>query len=466
MASLRQRGNRWCVIYSYMDDDGNKHQKWESYATATEAKKRKKEIEYRQEIGTFVIPQCKTMNDLLREYVALYGKNTWALSTYTGNVSLIDHYIAPIIGDMKLGDINTRVIEKYYQQLLRTKAVDKYMFGKKVEKAKKVSFVTPNTIRDVHKLLRNCFAQAVKWELIEKNPCINATVPKAEKQKREIWNAETLFKAIECCEDERLKLALNLSFACSLRIGELLGLTWDCVEISEEAIESGSAYIFVEKEIQRVSREVLKNLANKDVLTVYPALSSKTSTVMVMKTPKTQSSIRKVFLPKTVAYMLVKWKEEQDATKEMLGDEYQDYNLVFAGPLGMPTEGTTIRHGMKKLIEENDLPPVVFHSLRHSSITYKLKLNGGHIKAVQGDSGHSQAQMVTDQYSHILDEDRVHNAQLIEDAFYQRKEPVAPPKPAAPAPSVPAEIDPELLTKVLQSPELMALLQALGKTQQ
>ena len=127
MASLRQRGNRWCVIYSYMDDDGNKHQKWESYATATEAKKRKKEIEYRQEIGTFVIPQCKTMNDLLREYVALYGKNTWALSTYTGNVSLIDHYIAPIIGDMKLGDINTRVIEKYYQQLLRTKAVDKYM---------------------------------------------------------------------------------------------------------------------------------------------------------------------------------------------------------------------------------------------------------------------------------------------------------------------------------------------------
>ena len=120
----------------------------------------------------------------------------------------------------------------------------------------------------------------------------------------------------------------------------------------------------------------------------------------------------------------------------------------------------------KELIVKHDLPCVVFHSLRHSSITYKLKLNGGDIKAVQGDSGHSQAQMVTDQYSHILDEDRVHNAQLIEDAFYQRKEPVAPPEPAAPAPSAPAGIDPELLTKVLQSPELMALLQALGKTQQ
>ena len=34
-----------------------------------------------------------------------------------------------------------------------------------------------------------------------------------------------------------------------------------------------------------------------------------------------------------------------------------------------------------------DSPKVVFHSFRHSSITYKLKLNGGDIKAVQGDSG-------------------------------------------------------------------------------
>ena len=62
----------------------------------------------------------------------------------------------------------------------------------------------------------------------------------------------------------------------------------------------------------------------------------------------------------------------------------------------MPTESSVIRKAMKNLIEENDLPPVVFHSLRHSSITYKLKLTGGDIKAVQGDSGHAQAQMVTD----------------------------------------------------------------------
>lgn len=64
------------------------------------------------------------------------------------------------------------------------------------------------------------------------------------------------------------------------------------------------------------------------------------------------------------------------------------------------------------------LPKVVFYSLRHMSITYKLKLTGGDIKAVQGDSGHAQGKMVTDVYSHIIDDDRKHNAELIQNAFY------------------------------------------------
>ena len=64
----------------------------------------------------------------------------------------------------------------------------------------------------------------------------------------------------------------------------------------------------------------------------------------------------------------------------------------------------------------------MFHSLRHTSVTYKLKLNGGDIKAVQGDSGHSQINMVTDVYSHIIDDDRRKNAELFEEAFYEKKE--------------------------------------------
>ena len=90
----------------------------------------------------------------------------------------------------------------------------------------------------------------------------------------------------------------------------------------------------------------------------------------------------------------------------MLGSEYHDYGLVMATGFGMPMGISSIHKRFSKLIEENNLPAVVFHSLRHPSITYKLKLNGGDIKSVQRDSGHAQVSMVTDFYSHIIDEDR------------------------------------------------------------
>ena len=461
MATIVKRRDRFCVVYMYTDSKGARKQKWETYKTQAEAKVRLKEIEYKEQIGTFVVPQCNTLDDLLREYTSLYGKSTWALSTYTSNVSLISNYISPIIGSMKLKDITPRVLEKYYARLLKTKPVNNPVTGKP-----KGEFVGTSTVRDVHKLLRNCFGQAVKWEILEKNPALHATVPKHKKQKREIWTAAELFHATAVCEDARLKLCINMAFACSLRAGELLGLTWDCVDISEEAINTGYASITVNKELQRVTKDALKVLDNKDVFYVFPAKNSRTTTVLVLKTPKTDGSSRKVFLPKTVAEMLIAWKKEQDYAKEALGSEYQDFNLVMATTFGHPTDGAAIRNDLKKLIQEYDLPPVVFHILRHTSVTYKLKLNGGDIKAVQGDSGHAQVNMVTDVYSHILDDDRKKNAELFEDAFYGKKEtdPQMHRKKPKNTIKVPEGVDAELLAKVLSNPEMAALLASLAKT--
>ena len=158
--------------------------------------------------------------------------------------------------------------------------------------------------------------------------------------------------------------------------------------------------------------------------------------------------------------MLTDWKTKQDELKEALGSEYNDYNLVFAGPFGMPTENSTINNAFHRLISENDLPPVVFHSIRHTSITYKLKLNGGDIKAVQGDSGHAQAKMVTDQYSHILDADRKANASLFEKAFYSGDE--SAPEISSGTSNADADPDVELLKKILANPELAGLLKTLA----
>lgn len=238
---------------------------------------------------------------------------------------------------------------------------------------------------------------------------------------REIWTAETLLHALEVCKDDILSLAINLSFACSLRMGEMLALTWDCIDASLETIRESTSSLFVNKELQRVEKDAIKILEDKDVLMKFPDLLDTAKTVLVLKTPKTKTSVRKVFIPKTVAEMLLKRKEQIEEMKLLYGDEYNDYNLVFCHSNGKPIASGMIRKALNKLIKDNDLPPIVFHSFRHASITYKLKWNNGDIKSVQGDSGHAQMDMISNVYSHIIDEDRPFNAQKFEEQFYNAK---------------------------------------------
>ena len=167
-------------------------------------------------------------------------------------------------------------------------------------------------------------------------------------------------------------------------------------------------------------------------------------------------------MPKTVAYILREWKASQDKQKEFLGSEYLDYNLVVALANGRPCEDRIILKSFEKLREKAGLPKVVFHSLRHSSTTYKLKLNHGDLKATQGDTGHAQIDMITSVYAHILDEDRKINAQKFESAFYANPDLRSVRPPEEPAKSEPATLDLESLVEQLQkSPELASALAAL-----
>lgn len=167
-------------------------------------------------------------------------------------------------------------------------------------------------------------------------------------------------------------------------------------------------------------------------------------------------------LSPTLSDMMGKIKADIEELKDLFGDEFVDFNLVFCSSNGKPIEGQVINRAFNKLIEEKGLPKVVFHSLRHSSITYKLKLNGGDMKSVQGDSGHAQVKMVADVYSHIIDDDRRLNAERMEAAFYSGRQ--ATPEPVQPAATESSADDKELLLKLLQNPEMAALLKSLAKT--
>ncbi len=188
------------------------------------------------------------------------------------------------------------------------------------------------------------------------------------------------------------------------------------------------------------------NHGNDAITLIMP---KKATTTVVLKAPKTESSKRNVYLPRAVVEELLKMKETQKQNKALLANEYHEYNLVVAKVNGMPYELRTIDKMFYKFIEKKSLRPVVFHSLRHSSTSLKLKLSKGNIKAVQGDTGHAEARMVTDTYAHSFDEDRKLIAQEMDSGFFNKVEEVAETSPLDDA-----SIE-KLKTLIKQHPELL-----------
>lgn len=459
MASIIKRKKAYSLVYNYVDEKGETKQKWETWHTHKEALKRKAEVENDLLQGTFIPPSKQTIEDFLFDFVSMYGEKQWGVSTYDSNCALIANYINPIIGNVMVQDVTTRVADKYIQTLQKTKPVIKR------NKQPKTDFVPPTTIEKIIKLLRTAFKQALRWEMIAKNPFEHCVLPKTEYKKRDIWTPDMIRGALDGCDDSKLYIAMNLAFACSMRVGEILGLQWENVNITDDAIANDNAYVYVDKELTRASKRAIDMLGEKDIYHIFQPLMANTSTRIILKKPKTTSSIRKIWLPKTVAHILRKWKEAQEELKLFLGDEYQDFDLVIALPNGRPCENRIIEKEFLNLREKLGLPRVVFHSLRHSSTTYKLKLNHGDLKATQGDTGHAEIDMITKVYAHILDEDRKINAQKFETAFYNGPDlrEVEAPKEVKETPALDIGA---LVAELSKSPELLETLSKLVAAQQ
>ncbi|MDR1193787.1 MAG: site-specific integrase, partial [Peptococcaceae bacterium] len=368
---------------------------------------------YKQDVGVFVPPNPMTLEEFLTEYVEVYGTTKWGHSTYTSNLSLIRNYIVPIIGQWKLKDITTKKMDSFFTKLKSQPAVQQKGRGTP-------GLISDRNIYDINLLLSNAFDRAVSWEYVGKNPITRNACPEREDNPREMWEPETAKAALAACKNFNLLVCMHLAIACSMRIGEITGLRWPFVSFGY--VENGfeDAVLQIDAQLQRISKHTFEVLQRKQehIKLVFPSFRENTNTMLVLKTLKTKSSERAVWIPPTTATILWKLKKEQEELKAALGDEYQDFGMVIAQANGRPVEGGNISELFTRLIEENGFPRVEFHSLRHLSTTVKLLISKGDVKSVQGDTGHSQAKMVTDTYAHILDQNRRNTAKKFEKAFY------------------------------------------------
>lgn len=469
MATIKQRKSKFSVIYWYVDNTGERKQKWDTLETKKEAKARKAFVEfYQQTHGYTLVPLEEqfarereesqkaldtsdeeiTFKEFLVTFVNLYGVSKWSANTYSSKLSSINNYINPIIGDWKLSEITTKKLSQYYNDLLSVPEVPR------ANRKATGRCVQPANIKKIHDIIRCALNQAIRWEYLDtkmRNPASLATLPKVPKVKRKVWNIDTFREAVRLVDDDLLLLCMHLAFSCSMRIGEITGLTWDDVIIDEESIANDNAKVIINKELSRVSQSAMQKLKEKDIKKIFPTQKPHCTTRLVLKTPKTETSNRTVWLPKTLALLLVQYKKDQQELKEFLGNAYNNYNLVIALDNGNPVESRIVRNRFQTLCEEHSFEVVVFHSLRHLSTKYKLKMTHGDIKSVQGDTGHAEAEMVTDVYSEIVDEDRRLNAKKLDEEFYDTLNAPKTTEAQNPAPQEDVSDNDKLLLELLKS---------------
>ena len=399
MAYITKRGNSYSVRYTYQDEHGKSCDKWESFPTKEEATNRKKQIEHELAAGTFLIPSSVTVAEFLMDWLPKQcSKHKWAPKTYESNLSTIQNLIIPYIGSMEMQKLKPYHMENLYTTLSKTPC-GSYIEGKKQEltEKQKQRFLSGTTIHEVHRLLGTAFQYAVEWGILVKSP-VPVDSPKKSTQERTIWTVEEMRAALDSMEDSILHLAVHLTLVGALREGEIVGLTPE--DLNFDAAD-GIGTFRINKSMQRVRKEALNQVDDGCIIKVFPDKLERSTTSLILKSTKTASSCRTIFMTSALKEELKKRLNQLAADKRKDTARYHESGMLFRLPNG----------------------------LRHSSATYQLLQSDGDFKSVQGNTGHATASVLMDTYAHTQDKPRLELTEKIEANFYSQDLTPAAPQP-------------------------------------
>lgn len=321
--NVKKRGNKYAVIYDYYDADGKRRQKWEAFGRKEDAEKFRKKIEYQKVRNTFLTPSDQTVEECLMSWASLYDKSKWSCS-----IVHLSWLCSAIILFRKSDGYLYRNYSRYMLKCFTTLCERKNVAAQRDTPKTRAGFLT--TLRHIHTLLKTAFDKAVDWKIIEENP-VTCDAPKKAKTERHIWTAEMVKQALDGIENPQLHLAVHLAFICSLRIGETVGLTWDDIDFDKNLIH-------VHRTLQRVSRESLQFIPQDDIIHIFPSKIANTNSTLVLKLPKTANSNRIIYLTPALRRELMLRKAMAAKQRAFAGEEYYDFNLVFALEDGFTVE--------------------------------------------------------------------------------------------------------------------------------
>lgn len=347
--------------------DGKRKPKWIPLGLPVRGNKRAAEAELKQLIDKYEKqsnaqknPECADvlLADYLQSWLVMV-KPTIATATYQSYRNMVnarlDRYFREL--GVTLGELTPMQIQTFYQKILD-------------------EGYTTNTVIHYHAVLRRALQNAVKKDMIARNPADRVDKPKKNGYKANFYSDAEMQDLFDVFENDPLCLPVKIAAYYGLRRSEVLGLKWEAINFEEKSISINHKVIEIEVDGKFVPY-------GEDVL-------------------KTKASIRTLPLLPVIEQLLLAEKEKQETFRRLFKKEYckKYLDYICVDQMGNLLRPNFVTEHFSYMISKYNLKKIRFHDLRHTCASLLLA-NGVPMKQIQIWLGHSNFSTTADIYAHL-----------------------------------------------------------------
>ena len=379
---IRKRSDgRWegQSTIGFDDKTGKRIRKSVYGKTQKEVRQKISKVSTELDEGIYLEPSKLTLSDWLDIWLKEYTFDK-KYSTVKGYKAQIKKHIRPGLGKYNLSQINPMLLQRFFNNLSLPDDEG--------------NVLSPKSIKNVHIILSGILQQAVENEMIAKNPCKKVKLPKVFKKDIVPLTDDQVKEFLKIVStDEIYGTLLKVIVFTGLRLGEAMGLTWDCVDFEKGALN-------INKQLQRRPQKdggsTLTSVKSGKPRMLRPA----TFVMDLLKVRYTEQLMQK----SRAGDAWIGWNNEEEHKK----------SLVFTNLDGGYITPKRVYLHFKSAAKEIGAPNARVHDLRHTYAVLSLQ-NGDDVKTVQENLGHASAAFTLDVYGHVSDKMKQDSAARMEE---------------------------------------------------
>ncbi|MEV6348078.1 site-specific integrase [Actinoplanes sp. NPDC051851] len=324
-----------------------------------------------------------TVGDYLTAWLTGVARHRLRATTYDTYESLVRRFLIPGLGHRKLATLTVRDVRTFLDRIATVCQCCTWGWDTKRDPNHRRAdrrphccavgaccgkYIRPATVRYIRAVLSVALADGVREDILGRNVASAVRLP----------TPRTDFQPFTAGEARRYLLAaayhrhgplFELALRTGLRRGELLGLSWDDIDLN-------AGHLHVRRTLART----------RGGPTFQPV--------------KTHRSARRIALPHSCVVALQRYHTRQNLDRREAGDRWTETGLVFANRTGGPLEPAALQRHHADICDLADVRYIRFHDLRHTCATLLLE-QGVDLVTIKDLLGHAQIHTTADVYSHV-----------------------------------------------------------------